>query len=159
MKEKLKTWVTAGDPDAMYKLAEILTAEGDTVSARDWLVKSAENYHLPAILKLAEIYRTEKNFEQALKFYQMAVQRDDVTAMEKILEMYESGEITNSEILNLVLEKINQNHYTDIYTRHNPFVTMTLFAVIRGTEYTLNYQDARERRRIANKIRKLQGGN
>ncbi len=157
MKERLTNWATAGDADAMYKLAEILTDEGDKVLALDWLIKSAEKNYLPAIMKVAEIYHTEKNFEQALKYYKIAVQRDEVTAMEKILAMYEAGEISDSESLNFVLEKINAHYYNDIYSRRHPFVTMALFSNFRGTEYTLNYQDARERRRIANKIKKIQG--
>ena len=157
MKERLTNWATAGDADAMYKLAEILTDEGDKVLAFEWLIKSAEKHYLPAIMKVAEIYHTEKNFEQALKYYKMAVQHDEITAMEKILAMYEAGEISDSESLNFVLEDINQNKYNDIYSRRSLFVTMKLFAVCRGDEYTLNYQDARERRRIANKIKKIQG--
>ena len=181
MKNSLTQWAQAGDPIAMFKLAEILLSEGNVDAAKKFLSQSAEKNYRFAAIKLAEIFDAEKNIPQAVKFYKKAAELKDTAALDRLVELYEqsrqsiqTNEVTNSglqataanancspafkagdeETLDFVL-KIIDGRYNDIYSSKDWFSRTIYFGSRRNEEYTPRYADALERRRIKNKILKL----
>ena len=150
MKNSITQWAQAGDPNAMIKLAEIFIAEGDFDSAKKFLAQAVEKNYRPAAKMLAKIFDDEKNFPEAVNFYIKAAELQDVEAMERIIELCPDDE----KILNTILAIID-SQYNDIYSTEN-FVQRTFaFGSGRNEEYTHQYQQAIERRRIRNKILQL----
>lgn len=150
MTESIKQWAQAGDPSAMFRLAEIFLAEGNVAEAKELLTQAAEQNYLPAASELAKVFQGEDNIPQAVKFYKQAALRGDVEAMESLVELCPA----DKEILNFVLEVIDKK-YNDIYTTENMFAQMMTFGSSRIGEYLPGQAMAIERRRIKNKILKL----
>lgn len=150
MKKSLTQWAQAGDPIAMFKLAEILLSEGNVDAAKKFLAQSAEKNYRFAAVKLAEIFDAEKNIPQAVKFYKLAAELKDTTALDRLVELCSEDE----ETLDFVL-KIIDGRYNDIYSSKDWFSRTIFFGSRRNEEYTPRYADALERRRIKNKILKL----
>lgn len=104
MTESIKEWAQAGDPSAMFKLAEIYLEKGEVEDAKRFLAQAAEKNYLPAASKFAEIFQGEDNLPQAVKFYKQAALRGDVEAMESLVELCPA----DKEILDFVLEIIDK---------------------------------------------------
>ena len=156
MKNFLTEQADTGDIDAMYKLGELLLSE-DEMQAKKYIVKAAEKNYLPALILSAKISQEERNFAKALEFYQKAAELGDVKSMEEIVNMCEAGKgvkENDSEILDEVLKIIEKN-YNDIYSTTDFFGRTFYLGSRRNEEYTPQYSQAIERRRIANRIRKL----
>lgn len=156
MKNFLTEQANKGDIDAMYKLGELLLSE-DEMQAKKYIVKAAEKNYLPALILSAKISQEERNFAKALEFYQKAAELGDVKSMEEIVNMCEVGEgvkENDSEILDEVLKIIEKN-YNNIYSTTDFFGRTFYLGSRRNEEYTPQYAQAIERRRIANRIRKL----
>ena len=150
MTESIKRWAQAGDPSAMFRLAEIFLAEGEVEDAKKFLAEAAEKNYRPAASKLAKIYHGEDNLPQAVKFYKQAALRGDVEAMESLVDLCPD----DKEILNFVLEIIDKQ-YNDIYVMKNALAQIMVFGSSRIGEYLPGQERAIERRRIKNKILKL----
>ena len=150
MKNSITQWAQAGDPNAMIKLAEIYIAEGDLDAAKKFLAQAAEKNYRPAAKMLAKILDDEKNFPDAVKFYMKAAESNDVAAMERLIELCPADE----KILDAVL-KIIDGQFNDIYSTEKFVQRCFAFGSGRNEEYTHQYQQAIERRRIRNKIQQL----
>ena len=156
MKKFLKEQADKGDMDAMYKLGKLLLSENE-VQAKKYIVKAAEKNYLPALIMSAEICREEKNFTKTVEFYKKAAELGDVKSMEEIVNMCEAGEgveKNDSATLEEVLKIIEKN-YNDIYSTTDILGRTFYLGSRRNEEYTPQYAKAIERRRIANRIRKL----
>ena len=147
---EIKEWAQAGDPSAMFRLAEIYLAEGNVEEAKELFAQSAEQNYLPAASKLAKVFQVEDNLPQAVKFYKQAALRGEVEAMESLVDLCHA----DKEILNFVLEVIDKK-YNDIYATENMFAQMMTFGSSRIGEYLPGQERAIERRKIKNKILKL----
>ena len=148
MTESIKKWATAGDPNAMIKLADIYLAEGKTDEAKKFLAQAAEENYRPAAMKLAKIFHAEGNLPETVTFYKKATELGDVEAMDALIKLCAD----DKETLNFVLENINKR-YDDIYNADMGRVFF--FGSIRKEEYTPQYGAAVERRRIKNTILQL----
>lgn len=149
MRELIKQWAAAGDPNAMIKLAEIYLEEGKIDEAKKFLERAAEKNYRPAAMKLARILHGEKNIPAAVTFYKKAVELGDSKAMDLLVELCAD----DKEILDFVLENIDK-HYNGIY-KTDDLRRMISFGTMRNEEYTPGYEEAVERRRIRNKILQL----
>lgn len=148
MRESIKQWAAAGDPNAMIKLAEIYLEEGKIDEAKNFLERAAEKNYRPAAMKLAKIFHAEDNLPQAVTFYKKAVELGDVEAMDTLIKLCAD----DKEILDFVLENINKR-YDDIY--NTDIGRVFFFGSMRNEEYTSQYGAAVERRRIKNTILQL----
>ena len=138
MNDLIEQWAAAGDPNAMIKLATIYTEEGRLDDAKKLLAR--ENYR-PAASKLARILHDEGNLPEAVTFYKKATELGDVEAMDVLVETCAGDE----EILNFVLENIDKHHNNIYFSYH----------IRDAADYTSEYDNAVERRRIRNKILQL----
>lgn len=147
MRELIEQWAQAGDPNAMIKLAELCIKEDRLDEAKKLLAQAAEKNYRPAVIRLAQILRAEDKLPEAVTFYKKAVELGDVKAMDTLIDLYPN----DNELLDFVLENINKR-YDDIYvTSAGRFA----FGSLRAEEYTPQYGEAVERRRIRNKILQL----
>lgn len=150
MKDSIKKWAQAGDPNAMVQLAEIYLTEGNVEDAKKFLTQATEKNYFPAVKRLAKIFHDEGNFPKAVTFYKKAVERADVEAMDKLVDLCPDDE----EILNFVLEVIDKQ-YNKIYFHTNSLAKIMTFGSTRMSEYLPGQAEAIERCRIRNKILKL----
>jgi len=151
MRKLIEQWATAGDPNAMIKLATIYLEEGKSDDAKKFLVRAAEKNYRPAAVKLAKIFHEEGNLSEAVTFYKKATELGDVEAMDALVEICADDE----EILDFVLKNI-EKHYNDISNLDDLRHMLYLGAhIIDAANYTLSYAEAIERRRIRNKILQL----
>ena len=151
MRKLIEQWASAGDPNAMIKLATIYLAEGKSDDAKKLLAQAAEKNYRPAAVKLAKIFHEEGNLSEAVTFYKKATELDDVEAMDALVEICAGDE----EILDFVLKNI-EKHYNDI-SNLDDLKHMLYFGapIIDAVNYTPEYTKAIERRRIRNKILQL----
>lgn len=65
----------AGQPEAQFMAADLAT---DSRMAEDWIVRSAERNHVPAMLRLAEILKSDRlaNAVKIMTLYQLALKND-----------------------------------------------------------------------------------
>lgn len=151
MRKLIEQWASAGDPNAMIKLATIYLAEGKSDDAKKFLVRAAEKNYCPAAVKLAKIFHEEGNLSEAVTFYKKATELGDVEAMDALVEICADDE----EILDFVLKNI-EKHYNDISNLDDLRHMLYLGAhIIDAANYTSSYAEAIERRRIRNKILQL----
>lgn len=151
MRKLIEQWASAGDPNAMIKLATIYLEEGKSDDAKKILAQAAEKNYCPAAVKLAKIFHEEGNLSEAVTFYKKATELDDVEAMDALVEICADDE----EILDFVLKNI-EKHYNDISNLEDLRHMLYLGAhIIDAANYTLSYAEAIERRRIRNKILQL----
>ncbi len=144
----IKQWAEAGDPNAAIKLAELYINEGKVEDAKKFLSQAAEKNYRPAAIRLAKILREEGNLAEAVTFYKKAVELDDVEAMDALIELYPD----NEEILNFILAEIDKR-YNDTYSMDAGRIFH--LGSFRNEEYTPQYGEAIERRRIMNKVLQL----
>ena len=173
MLEKLTKWAEAGDGDAMYKLA-IAYREGDLKAEKNiskseyWLVKSAETKHIDAMKELAYFYRNgsvsiKQDYEKAINLYkEIAETYKDEEAMEAVVDMSQLSQGTeNDEVtLDFILDIINKQ-FNEIYfiNSGNIWGRILKLGTRRHNECTMQYLKAIERRRIANRIRRIKSAN
>lgn len=148
MRELIEQWAAAGDPNAMIKLAELCIKEDRLDEAKKLLAQAAEKNYRPAAINLARILHEEDNLPEAVTFYKKAVELGDVKAMNALIDLFPN----DNELLDFVLENLNKR-YDNIYTMAGGRVFS--FGSMRLEEYTPQYGEAVERRRIRNKILKL----
>ena len=147
MRELIEKWAAAGDPNAMIKLAEFCIKEDKLDEAKKLLAQAAEKNYRPAAINLARILHEEDNLPEAVTFYKKAVELGDVKAMDALIDLFPN----DNELLDFVLENVNKR-YDNIYiTNAGRFA----FGSLRVEEYTPQYGEAVERRRIRNKILQL----
>ncbi|MBR2774937.1 MAG: sel1 repeat family protein [Selenomonadaceae bacterium] len=147
MRELIEQWASAGDPNAMIKLAELCIKEDRLDEAKKLLAQAADKNYRPAAINLARILHDEGNLPEAVTFYKKAVELGDVKAMNVLIDLFPN----DNETLDFVLENINKR-YDNIYiTSAGRFA----FGSMRVEEYTPQYGEAVERRRIRNKILQL----
>lgn len=150
MKNSIKTWAQAGDPNAMTQLAEIYLTEGEIEEAKKYLTQATEKNYLPAAKRLADIFYGEGNVPEAITYYKKVVARADIEAMEKLVELCPFDEETLSYVLEIIDGQCNE-----IYFQSNSLKQIMLFGTTRMAEYMPGQAMAIERRRIKNKILKL----
>ena len=148
MRELIEQWASAGDPNAMIKLAELCIKEDKPDEAKKLLVRAADKNYRPAAIRLARILHAEDKLPEAATFYKKAVELGDVAAMDTLIDLFPN----DNETLDFVLENINKR-YDNIYTMGAGRVFS--FGSMRLEEYTPQYGEAVERRRIRNKILQL----
>ncbi len=147
MRALIEQWVSAGDPNAMIKLAELCIKEDRLDEAKKLLAQAAEKNYRPAAINLARILHDEGNLPEAVTFYKKAVELGDVKAMNVLIDLFPN----DNETLDFVLENLNKR-YDNIYiTSAGRFA----FGSMRVEEYTPQYGEAVERRKIKNKILQL----
>lgn len=88
----------SGDQVAQYQLANAYLNKSsleDQKIGLEWLVKSSDQAHSPALLQLAAIYEdgtlTVKSYEKAFKAYQTAAKHNNATAQYELGRMYQAG--------------------------------------------------------------------
>jgi len=96
--ERLRDRSKAGDAEAQYLFATYLEAgevkglniavkvssSSNETTAKDFYVKSADQNHLPAQMRLAEIYLAEKANDKAFALYQKAAETGDAEAVFRV---------------------------------------------------------------------------
>ena len=147
MRALIEQWVSAGDPNAMIKLAELCIKEDRLDEAKKLLAQAAEKNYRPAAINLARILHDEGNLPEAVTFYKKAVELGDVKAMNVLIDLFPN----DNETLDFVLENLNKR-YDNIYITS---VGRFAFGSMRLEEYTPQYGEAVERRKIRNKILQL----
>lgn len=148
MRELIEQWASAGDPNAMIKLAELCIKEDRLDKAKNLLAQAADKNYRPAAIRLARILHAEDNLPDAVTFYKKATELGDVEAMNTLIDLYPSDD----EILDFVLENLNKR-YDNIYIMAAG--RLFSFGSMRLEEYTPQYGEGVERRRIRNKILQL----
>ncbi len=102
-----------GNAEAQFELGKFLHETTSSIEAREWLIRSANQSYLPAVLLLADVSYEKKEFAEAIMWRSKAVSRGDRSAVKPLAVMHMKGEGVAISMVNAV-ELLLQHGYDDL---------------------------------------------
>ncbi len=102
-----------GNAEAQFELGKFLHETTSSIEAREWLIRSANQSYLPAVLLLADVSYEKREFAEAVMWRSKAVSRGDRSAVKPLAVMHMKGEGVAISVVNAV-ELLLRHGYDDL---------------------------------------------